>query len=120
MKRLHDGDYRAPERITFGDYLLERWLPTKKAQLRLSTFSSYKNNIELHVLPRLGAIPLQKLQPEDLDTFYAHLLTDGDQMFRYRRHLHKEASVSGQLNHPHIVRLLDADIDADPPYLVLE
>jgi integrase len=77
VKRLHDGDYRAPERITFGDYLLERWLPTKKAQLRLSTFSSYKNNIEIHVLPRLGAIPLQKLQPEDLDTFYAQLLTDG-------------------------------------------
>lgn len=51
---------------------------------------------------------------------HAHLLTDADQMFRYRRHLHKEASVSGQLNHPHIVRLLDADIDADPPYLVLE
>ena len=77
VKRLHDGDYRAPDRITFGDYLLERWLPTKKAQLRLSTFSSYKNNIELHVIPHLGAIPLQKLQPEDLDTFYAQLLTDG-------------------------------------------
>ena len=71
VKRLHDGDYRAPDRITFGDYLLERWLPTKKAQLRLSTFSSYRNNIELHVLPHLGAIPLQKLQPEDLDMFYA-------------------------------------------------
>jgi hypothetical protein len=32
-KRMHDGDYRSPERITFGDYLLERWLPTKRAQL---------------------------------------------------------------------------------------
>ena len=77
IKRLHDGDYRAPDRITFGDYLLERWLPTKRAQLRPSTFSSYKNNIELHVLPHLGAIPLQKLQPEDFDTFYAHLLING-------------------------------------------
>ena len=51
---------------------------------------------------------------------HAHLLTDADQIARYRRHLHKEAAVSGQLNHPHIVRLLDADGDADPPYLVLE
>ena len=51
---------------------------------------------------------------------HAHLLTDPDQIARYRRHLHKEAAVSGKLNHPHIVRLLDADIDADPPYLVLE
>lgn len=40
VKRNHDGDYRAPERITLGTYLVERWLPTKKAQLRPSTFDS--------------------------------------------------------------------------------
>ena len=51
---------------------------------------------------------------------HAHLLTDPDQIDRYRRHLRKEAVVSGKLNHPHIVRLLDADVDAEPPYLVLE
>jgi integrase len=77
VKRMHDGDYRAPDRITFGDYLLERWLPTKQSQLRPSTFSSYRNNVITHVIPRIGLIPLQKLQPEDLDTFYAHLLRDG-------------------------------------------
>ena len=77
VKRVHDGDYRAPERITLGDYLLERWLPTKRAQLRPSTFASYRSNVELHINPRIGSIPLQRLQPEDLDTFYAQLLTDG-------------------------------------------
>ena len=77
VKRVHDGDYRAPERITLGDYLVERWLPTKKAQLRPSTYASYKNNVEIHIKPRIGSIPLQKLQPEDLDTFYAQLLIDG-------------------------------------------
>ena len=77
VKRMHDGDYRAPERITFGDYLLERWLPTKQSQLRPSTFSSYRNNVITHIAPRIGSIPLQKLQPEDLDTFYAQLLREG-------------------------------------------
>ena len=77
VKRMHDGDYRAPERITFGDYLLERWLPTKQSQLRPSTFSSYRNNVIIHIAPRIGSIPLQKLQPEDLDTFYAQLLREG-------------------------------------------
>ena len=77
IKRMHDGDYRAPDRITLGDYLLERWLPTKQAQIRPSTFSSYRNNVITHVVPRIGSIPLQKLQPEDLDTFYAQLLRDG-------------------------------------------
>jgi integrase len=77
VKRIHDGDYRAPERITLGDYLIERWLPTKQAQLRPATFASYRNNVELHIAPRIGSIPLQKLQPEDLDTFYAELLRNG-------------------------------------------
>jgi integrase len=77
IKRMHDGDYRAPDRITLGDYLLERWLPTKQAQLRPSTFASYRNNVVTHVIPRIGTIPLQKLQPEDLDTFYAQLLREG-------------------------------------------
>ena len=77
VKRVHDGDYRAPERITVGEYLLERWLPTKQAQLRPSTFASYHNNVITHVVPRIGSIPLQKLQPEDLDTLYAQLLREG-------------------------------------------
>jgi len=77
VKRHHDGDYRAPERITFGDYLEERWLPAKKTQLRTSTFDSYRRNIANHVIPALGPIPLQRLTPEDLDQFYALLLADG-------------------------------------------
>jgi len=77
VKRIHDGDYRAPERITLGNYLQERWLPTKRAQLRASTFSSYQRNIANHVIPALGSIPLQRLTPEDLDEFYARLLADG-------------------------------------------
>ena len=77
IKRVHDGDYRAPDRITFGDYLVERWLPMKKSQLRASTFGSYANNIAVHIAPGLGAIPLQRLQPEDLDAFYAELLVNG-------------------------------------------
>ena len=77
VKRVHDGDYRAPDRITLGDYLTERWLPTKRAQLRRSTFDSYRRNVENHVLPRIGDVALQKLTPEDLDEFYAKLLVDG-------------------------------------------
>ncbi len=76
VKRNHDGDYRAPERITLGAYLEERWLPAKRAQLRHSTWDSYRRNVEIHVKPRIGNIPLQRLAPEDLDSFYAGLLVD--------------------------------------------
>ncbi len=77
VKKSHDGDYRAPDRVTLGQYLEQRWLPTKKAQLRASTFDSYRRNIDNHVLPTIGTVPLQRLTPEHLDAFYAELLTSG-------------------------------------------
>ena len=51
---------------------------------------------------------------------HAHLLKQPDQADRYRKLLHNEAALSGRLRHPNIVRLLDADEEAFPPYLVLE
>ena len=77
VKRKHDGHYRPPVKITFGAYLTDRWLPTKKAQLRASTYDSYRRNIELHVVPNLGSVQLQHLQADDLDTFYSRLLDCG-------------------------------------------
>ncbi|HSH88657.1 MAG TPA: protein kinase [Ramlibacter sp.] len=60
------------------------------------------------------------LRPVAIKQIHSHLLTDPQQTLRYRRRLRNEAQMAGQLNHPHIVRLFDADEDADPPYLVLE
>ena len=77
VKRVHDGDYRAPDKVTVGDYLLQRWLPAKKTRLKPTTAGVYERNIRLHINPNIGHIPLQKVQPEDLDGLYAKLLTDG-------------------------------------------
>lgn len=77
VKRVHDGDYRAPDRITLGDYLQDRWIPMKRAQIKHSTWDQYRRNVLIHVVPRIGHIPLQKLTPEDLDGFYAQLMVDG-------------------------------------------
>jgi integrase len=78
VKRKNDGEYRPPERTTVGSYLTERWLPAKRAQLRPSTFDSYRRTIDLHVIPAIGRIPLQRLTAEDLDGLYAKLAA-GDQ-----------------------------------------
>ena len=51
---------------------------------------------------------------------HAHLLTDPARSTRYRRMLHNEATLAGRLNHPHIVRVIDVDERAEPPYVVLE
>jgi integrase len=73
VKPKNDGDYRPPDRITVGSYLTEKWLPAKRAQLRPSTFDSYRRNIDLHVIPAIGRILLQRLTPEDLDSLYPRL-----------------------------------------------
>lgn len=51
---------------------------------------------------------------------HPHLLQDPAQSSKYRRLLHNEAVLAGQINHPHIVSLIDFDERANPPYLVLE
>lgn len=77
VKRMHDGDYRSPDKISLGDYLLDRWLPSKRTRVKPSTAAAYESNIRLHINPYIGLIPLQKLQPEDLDELYVKLLTEG-------------------------------------------
>ena len=76
VKRIHDGDYRSPERITVANYLTERWLPLRRRQVRHSTHRSYVANTRLHVVPYIGNIPLQRLTPDDLDGLYDLLLTN--------------------------------------------
>lgn len=77
VKRKDDGTYRGPDRLTLGEYLTTRWLPTQRSQLRPSTFDGYARTIAAHIVPNLGGIPLQKLQPEDLDALYAKLEENG-------------------------------------------
>lgn len=57
-----------------GVYLTRDWLPTKQLALRPSTWDSYRRNIELHVLPELGRIPMRRLRAEHLERLYANLL----------------------------------------------
>jgi len=77
IKRRHDGVPVPTEKLNLGQYLTERWLPIQKSRVRASTYDSYRRNIDLHVLPALGRRPLDKLSPDDLDVFYATLLTEG-------------------------------------------
>lgn len=55
-----------------------------------------------------------------LKQLHPHLLADPATAERYRRQMRNEVAHTGRLRHPHIVRLLDADAAAEPPYLVLE
>lgn len=71
------GAYVSPTKLTVREYLEERWLPAITMTLRPSTHASYTRVIRLHVTPRIGAVPLQKLDPMMLNEVYLQLLTNG-------------------------------------------
>ena len=77
VKRRNKGASVTTEKLNLGTYLTERWLPIQESQLRKSTFDSYRRNLELHVLPVLARMPLERLTASDLDALYASLLLRG-------------------------------------------
>jgi hypothetical protein len=50
--------------LSLARYLLEQWLPAKRVSLRPSTWDGYRRKIELHVVPRIGHVPLRRLRVE--------------------------------------------------------
>lgn len=79
LGKLQSGDYVEPAKLTFGEYLLERWLPTIERSLRPSTFDSYQRLVATYILPAVGTVPLQHLTADQLDRLYAELLRAGGQ-----------------------------------------
>ncbi len=76
---LHEGSYTEPVKLTFGDWVIDRWLPTMRTQVKPSTFESYSRNARQHVLPRIGGRQLRDIGPGQLNTLYADLLDHGRQ-----------------------------------------
>jgi integrase len=70
-----DGRERAS--LSLAVYLTQRWLPSKQLSLRVSTYDSYRRMIDLHVLQRIGRVPLRHLRPDHFERLYAELLDDG-------------------------------------------
>lgn len=77
IRRKYDGEPVPTERLTVAEYLTQRWLPIQKSRVRPSTYDAYRRNVDQHVASALGRRPLDKLTAEDIDLFYAALLTEG-------------------------------------------
>jgi hypothetical protein len=76
LKSKDDGTYVEPSRQTLAHYL-DHWLSTAKPHLAGKTFERYKQIVERDIAPRLGEIPLAKLQPVQIAEFYSWALTSG-------------------------------------------
>jgi integrase len=78
LAAIRAGLFTEVNRITLGEYLLERWLPSRKPALRPSTYDRSLGNIRLHIAPALGHVRLQQLTVDHLDQFYASQLSEGN------------------------------------------
>ena len=63
--------------MQFGDWM-DLWYKTySKPSLRITTQLCYEQRIYNHIIPGIGKIPLNKLQQNDLQQFYAKLKKSG-------------------------------------------
>jgi integrase len=71
------GAVVVPSRVTLGSYLIDVWLPARRASLRPSTASAYEGVIRNYILPDLGSTRLQAIDGAVLNRLYHRLLTEG-------------------------------------------
>lgn len=70
---IHEIDTGAsvdPSRLTLEEFLLETWLPVHGHGLSPTTAQRYESIIRLHIIPELGRLRVQRLQPMLLQRAY--------------------------------------------------
>jgi integrase len=78
LSALRTGTFVEPSQRTVAGFLVEEWLPAMRPpRVRPSTWLSYQRNVERHIVPALGRLPLQRVTPAQLTTFYRGLLETG-------------------------------------------
>ncbi len=77
LQKLDQGLYIETKRITVATWL-SSWLNDyKKLDLRQTTLDSYRVQIDKHIVPAVGQLPLQALRPDHLQKLYAAKTEEG-------------------------------------------
>ena len=82
LSRLDRGTYVEKSSLTLSEWVLGTWLGSVEAQLKATTLHSYRRNLELHLLPRLGHLRFGDLTPGRITATYAEIFRSG----RHRGH----------------------------------
>jgi len=70
VKELEEGTYVSPSGENLADYLKE-WFAIHQTNLAPKTAETYHAIINKHLIPALGQVKLQNLQPMDLQSYYS-------------------------------------------------
>ena len=68
---------RAPKTLTIEDFLREWVSGHIKLTVAPKTFERMTREVENHLIPRIGRIPLRDLKTEEVTAFYVYLTTEG-------------------------------------------
>ena len=76
LQLQYGGNAAVPASLTLGEWL-PHWLELyARPSVRHSTYVSYEGYVRKHLVPALGAVPLDKLIPADLQRFYLRKLQE--------------------------------------------
>jgi integrase len=74
---VEQHNYSAPTKASVREYLVKEWLPAVKATIRPTTYGSYVQHVECHIVPHIGSVKLQKLSGSQINALYAKLAESG-------------------------------------------
>ncbi len=82
LAAVAERSYVAPSKETLEQFLTGQWLPAIEATVRLTTYRSYVQHVRWHIVPHLGAMPLQSLSGAQINALYARLASCGRQRWQ--------------------------------------
>ena len=77
IAEIAEGTYIEPSKIKLSEWL-DIWLNEYCGDKKYSTVKGYRANVNTHIKPELGHIPLGKLTTTDIQKFYNRLLNPPD------------------------------------------
>lgn len=81
LVEVDSGVYSAPSKLSVKAWL-ETWLEEYNADVKPSTVTSYRQHINNHIIPALGAVKLEALTPTAIQKFYNTLHRTGKKVIR--------------------------------------
>ena len=77
INQINTGQYVEPSKIILKDFLSQWMEDSVKQQNKKSTASSYQYLLDSHVIPEIGAMPIDKIKPFHLQQLYRKKLESG-------------------------------------------
>lgn len=98
LHQFNTGAFVEPTKITAGEWLT-RWLDvyvTNSSKKKLRTQETYVSIVKKHLIPALGHIRLQKLQPADIQAYYNNSELSPSTLEQHHAVLHQALKVAMQ------------------------